>query len=106
MLASTSAPWTLFPPSSTSQAAAAEEQLQEKLLPLAVGLYRSEGLYAILQQYKANAGEEVKAAVRDVVQAVLPVLLAAAGDSLAVGQAGGPGAGREGQAWEQLQVRG
>jgi hypothetical protein len=84
-------------------AAAADEQLTEKLLPLAVGLYRSEALAPTLQQYKGNAGEEVKEAVREVVQQVLPVLLAASVDSLPLQ---GPSGSGEVYAWEQLQVRG
>jgi hypothetical protein len=84
-------------------AAAAREQLHEKLLPLAVGLYRAERLPAALQQYKAAVGDEVKGAVRDAVQQVLPVLLVAAGEQQQqqLGQAGS-----ETQLADQLQVGG
>lgn len=92
--------WHLTDPAAT--AAAADEQLTEKLLPLAVGLYRSEALAPTLQQYKCNAGEEVKEAVREVVQQVLPVLLSSCGDSLPLQGGGGHG---EVYAWEQVQVR-
>lgn len=97
--------WQLPTPSTPHTAAAADEQLQEKLLPLAVGLYRAGALGPTLQQYKANAGEEVKGAVREVVQQVLPVLLSACGDSLPQLWGSGGAGGGEGQAWEQLQVR-
>lgn len=60
--------------------AASLEQLQERLLPLALGLYRADRLAATLQQYKQSVAEEVKAAVRSAVHSVLPVLLAAGGD--------------------------
>jgi hypothetical protein len=90
--------WQL-PPSSVRDAAAAREQLHEKLLPLAVGLYRAERLPAALQQYKANVGDEVKAAVRDAVQQVLPVLLMACGEQQHAGHAGS-----ETQLADQLQV--
>jgi hypothetical protein len=93
--------WHLTNPAAA--AGPADEQLTEKLLPLAVGLYRCEALAPTLQQYKGNAGEEVKEAVREVVQQVLPVLLSACGDSLPL--QGGGGAG-EVYAWEQLQVGG
>ncbi|KAF6266668.1 Vps54-like protein-domain-containing protein [Scenedesmus sp. NREL 46B-D3] len=79
--------WQL-PPGSVHDAVAAREQLQEKLLPLAVGLYRAERLQAALQQYKADVGDEVKAAVRDAVQQVLPVLLVACGEQHHVGHGG------------------
>lgn len=95
--------WHLTDPAAAADTAAADEQLTEKLLPLAVGLYRSEALVPTLQQYKSNAGEEVKEAVREVVQQVLPVLLSACGDSLPL-QGGGARPG-EVYAWEQLQVR-
>lgn len=88
-------------PSTAGAGASADEQLQEKLLPLAVGLYRAGALGPTLQQYKTNAGEEVKGAVREVVQQVLPVLLSACGDGLPQQ----PGPAGEGQIWEQLQVR-
>jgi hypothetical protein len=94
--------WCLTDPAAeAAAAAAADEQLTEKLLPLAVGLYRSEALSPTLQQYKSNAGEEVKDGVREVVQQVLPVLLAACGDSLPPQQGYGAGGG---EAWDQLQV--
>lgn len=80
-------------------AIAAREQLQEKLLPLAVGLYRAERLQAALQQYKADVGDEVKAAVRDAVQQVLPVLLVACGEQQHVGHGGS-----DTQLADQLQV--
>lgn len=99
---SSSSTWCLPDPQATSSPAA-EEGLQDDLLPLAVGLYRSESLGPTLQQYKVNAGEEVKAGVREVVQQVLPVLLAAcgAGSSMTAQQ----GVASEVHAWEQLQVR-
>lgn len=92
--------WQL-PPGNARDAAAAREALHEKLLPLAVGLYRAERLPAALQQYKAAVGEEVKAGVRDAVQQVLPVLLAACGEQQHAGQAGS-----ETQLADQLQVGG
>jgi hypothetical protein len=81
----------------------ADEALADELLPLVVGLCRSERLGSTLQQFKVNAGEEVKAAVQQVVAAVLPVLLAAAGDALPAQQAH-HGTGSELQAMDQLQV--
>uniref|UniRef100_A0A383V506 Vacuolar protein sorting-associated protein 54 n=1 Tax=Tetradesmus obliquus TaxID=3088 RepID=A0A383V506_TETOB len=90
--------WQL-PPGNARDAAAAREALHEKLLPLAVGLYRAERLPAALQQYKAAVGEEVKAGVRDAVQQVLPVLLAACGEQQHAGQAGS-----ETQLADQLQL--
>jgi len=77
------------PPSSSTAAATQSEAaaaLHEKLLPLALGLHRTDKLAAALQQYKENAAAEVKGAVRDVVQ-----------------QRWG-GAGTEMQLAEQLQV--
>lgn len=68
------------------------------MLPLAVGLYRSDRLGSTLQQYKASVGDEVKAGVRDAVQQVLPVLLASTGDMTQ------QHAGTETQLGEQLQV--
>lgn len=82
--------------------AAAVEQLHDKIMPLAVGLHRCDRLLATLQQYKANVGDEVKGAVRDVVQQVLPLLLSAAGDvSSAAPQ---QQIAAEAQLSEQLQV--
>lgn len=55
-----------------------------------------------LQQYKVNVGDEVKAAVREAVQQVLPVLLTADGDgSLSAAQ---QQAASESQMTDQLQV--
>lgn len=82
--------------------AAVVDQLQDKLLPLVVGLYRCDRLSATLQQYKANVGDEVKSAVRDVVQQVLPVLLAASGDVASGGLQQQYG---DAQLADQLQVR-
>jgi hypothetical protein len=104
--------WRLQDPAADAAAsAAADEGLQEKLLPLAVGLYRAEALKPALEQYSVNAGDEVKTAEREVVQQVLPVLLSACGAGLppqqgGFGGAAGAGAGAgEVHAWEQLQVR-
>jgi hypothetical protein len=88
----------LNPPSAAARSEAASA-LHEKLLPLTVGIWRADKLAAALQQYKDNAAAEVKAAVRDVVQQLVPALLAAAagddgggGAGPAAGAAGGGGA--------------
>jgi hypothetical protein len=105
--------WRISGPTAAAAAAAGgadpstDEGLQEELLPVVVGLYRSERLFSTLQQYKQDAGEEVKAAVRQVVAAVLPLLLAAAGDALPPQQQQQyqqQGAAAEAHALEQLQV--
>lgn len=48
------------------EAAAWREQLHDKLLPVAVGLYRSGRLGAVLEQVRDNAAAEAKALVREV----------------------------------------
>lgn len=48
------------------EAAAWREQLHDKLLPVAVGLYRSGRLGAVLEQMRDNAAAEAKALVREV----------------------------------------
>jgi hypothetical protein len=90
-------------------AAEAAQTLQEKLLPLAVGLWRAERLGPALAQYRDNAAAEVKGAIRDLAGALAPPLLAVAGSD--DGGGGGPqqawaGAGADAQLAEQLQVGG
>ena len=83
------------------------DPLAERLMVLAVGLYRADKLMGAISQWKSGISAEVKAAVRDVVQQVLPVLLAAA-DGAAPGSAARQGSGQhlaEVQLGEQLQVK-
>ncbi|KIZ01614.1 hypothetical protein MNEG_6350 [Monoraphidium neglectum] len=87
----------------TALAAEAAGALHEKLLPLAVGLWRADKLGAAMAQYRDNVAAEVKGAIRDVVQQVVPMLLAAAGGD-GGGGGGGGGSGAEVQLAEQLQA--
>ncbi len=84
---------------------AALEQLHDKLLPLAVGLHKADKLAGAMAQYKDNAAAEVKSAVRDVVQRLLPALLAGSGSGGGLLDGAVQGAATEAQLADQLQVR-
>ncbi|GAX73142.1 hypothetical protein CEUSTIGMA_g595.t1 [Chlamydomonas eustigma] len=63
---------------SPEEEAAAREQLHDKLLPVVIGLYRSNRLSAVLVQMRENMSNEIKALVREVLERMLVPLLEAA----------------------------
>mmetsp|Transcript_10458 Transcript_10458/g.22439 ORF Transcript_10458/g.22439 Transcript_10458/m.22439 type:complete len:1189 (-) Transcript_10458:119-3685(-) len=62
-----------------AEMSASQEQLHDKLLPVVVGLFRSNKLSGVMSQMRENLSNEVKALIREVLERMLGPLLLAAG---------------------------